>query len=217
MKSLWLNKKNENNKLILFMNGWAMNETAVSNLQFKDYDVLMVNDYSSIEPDFFSNLLSDEALKKYSQKYLVCWSMGVYAANLYCDFLSKFDKKIAINGTTKIIDDEFGIPKRIYKVTVKFLNEDSCDKFIKNMFDNGKINPNIKITKSLDELKNELISIQNFKIEKELAFDKAIISLEDRIIPSKNQIAFWENKTEIQTINSTHCPFECFKFWDELL
>ena len=136
MKSLWLNEKNENNKLILFMNGWAMNETAVSNLQFKDYDVLMVNDYSSIEPDFFSNLLNDAALKKYSQKYLVCWSMGVYAANLYCDFLSEFDKKIAINGTTKIIDDEFGIPKRIYKVTVKFLNEDSCDKFIKNMFDN---------------------------------------------------------------------------------
>ena len=96
MKSLWLNKKNENNKLILFLNGWAMNETAVSNLQFKDYDVLMVNDYSSIEPDFFSNLLNNEALKKYSQKYLVCWSMGVYAANLYCDFLSKFDKKILI-------------------------------------------------------------------------------------------------------------------------
>ena len=55
------------------------------------------------------------------------------------------------------------------------------------------------------------------KIEKELTFDKAIISLEDRIIPSKNQIAFWENKTKIQTINSTHCPFECFKSWDELL
>ena len=41
----WLNKNN-NNKLILFFNGWAMNETAVSNLAFDDFDVQKIATYN---------------------------------------------------------------------------------------------------------------------------------------------------------------------------
>jgi len=131
--------------------------------------------------------------------------------------LISFDKKIAINGTTKIISNDFGIPEKIYKITVKLLNEDSCDKFIKNMFDNGKLNPNITITRSLNELKEELISIQNTALKEELSFDFAIISNKDKIVPSQNQINFWKNKTKIIEINSTHCPFEIYSTWSELL
>ena len=133
------------------------------------------------------------------------------------DLFDNFDKKIAINGTTKIIDDNFGIPNKIYKITVKFLNEESRDKFIKNMFDNGKINPNITITRSLSELKEELISIQNIELSQELNYDLAIISKDDKIIPTKNQLNFWQNKTKIKEINSTHCPFEIYNSWQDLL
>ena len=143
--------------------------------------------------------------------------MGVYTANLFKKYLDNFDKKIAINGTTRMIDDDFGIPKRIYQITIKLFSEDSCNKFIKNMFNEGLVNPNIKITKTLEELKEELISIQKIELNEELNFDCAIVSDNDKIIPTKNQINFWENKTKIININSTHCPFEKYISWMELL
>ncbi|MBQ4647355.1 MAG: DUF452 family protein [Candidatus Gastranaerophilales bacterium] len=211
MQYFWLNKNN-NKKLILFFNGWAMNETPVKHLKFSDFDVLVLYDYRDLNFD-----LSQFDFSKYEKKYLICWSMGVYASCLFNEILKDFDKKIAINGTTKIIDDNFGIPEKIYKITVKLLNEDSCDKFIKNMFDNGKLNPNITINRTLEELKEELISIQKIKLNKEIAFDCAIISSFDRIVPTKNQINFWQNKTTIKQIDSTHCPFDKFEKWSDLL
>lgn len=212
MQYFWLNKKDENKKLILFFNGWAMNETPVKHLNCADFDVLVLYDYRDLNFDF-----SAFDFSKYEQKYLICWSMGVYAASLFENILPVFDKKIAINGTTKIIDNDFGIPVKIYKITVKLLNEDSCDKFIKNMFDNGKLNPNVTITRTLDELKQELISIQNINLEKEMSFDCAIISKNDKIVPYKNQLAFWDKKAKIKEIDSTHCPFEAFLNWTDLI
>lgn len=210
MQYKWLNKKN-NKKLILFFNGWAMNESAVSNLKKDDFDILMLFDYRDINFD-----LSVFDFKNYDEKYLICWSMGVFASNLFKKELDNF-KKIAINGTNKIIDDNFGIPKKIYKVTTKFLNESSCDKFIKNMFNDGKLNPSIKITRTVEELKDELISIQKIELKEELKFDKVIISKDDRIIPTKNQISFWENKAPYILVDSTHCPFEIYESWQELI
>ena len=212
MQHQWLNKESKNKNLIVFFNGWAMNDSPIKHLNCQNYDVLMVSDYRDLNFDFRQFDFS-----KYEKKYLICWSMGVYAANLFKNIFDNFDKKIAINGTTKIIDDNFGIPNKIYKITVKFLNEESRDKFIKNMFDNGKINPNITITRSLSELKEELISIQNIELSQELNYDLAIISKDDKIIPTKNQLNFWQNKTKIKEINSTHCPFEIYNSWQDLL
>lgn len=211
MQYFWLNKNN-NNKLILFFNGWAMNETPVKHMDFENYDILVLFDYRNLDFD-----LSQFDFSSYEEKYLICWSMGVYASCLFKEKLEDFNKKIAINGTTKIIDNNFGIPEKIYKITVKLLNEDSCDKFIKNMFDNGKLNPNIKITRTLEELKEELISIQKIELKEELKFDLAIVSSEDKIVPTKNQINFWQAKTKIKNINSTHCPFEKYNKWSDLL
>ena len=211
MQFKWLKKEN-NKKLIVFFNGWGMNETPVQHLNSEDFDILMLYDYRNVDFD-----LKQFDFDKYDEKYLICWSMGVYSANLFKDELKNFDKKIAINGTNKVIDDDFGIPKKIYKVTVKFLNADSLDKFIKNMFDGGKLNPNITITRTLEELKDELISIQNIELDDELKFDKAIISSNDRIIPTKNQLNFWQNKAEYKLINSTHCPFDTLNSWRDII
>ncbi len=210
MDYFWLNKKN-NDKLILIFNGWGMNETPFKHLLCENYDVLIFSDYKNFNLD-----LKTFNFDKYSKKYLLAWSMGVYTSGLFYETLNKFDRKIAINGTGKIVDDNFGIPNRIYDVTVKFLNETSLDKFIKNMF-NNKLNPEITITREIEDLREELIKIKNLKIEKLLDFDKVIISTLDRIIPSKNQINFWKNKTEIIKITSTHCPFNQFKTFEEIL
>ncbi len=189
-----------------------MNETPVKHLKTDDFDVLVLYDFRKIDFDF-----SKVDFSKYEKKYLICWSMGVCVCNVFYDILENFDKKIAVNGTSKIVDNNFGIPEKIYKITAKFLNEESLDKFIKNMFQNGKLNPSVTITREVGELKEELISVQKIKFEKELKFDKAIISTDDKIIPTKNQITFWQNRAKIEKIPATHCPFEIYTSWQELL
>ena len=211
MQYFWLNKKNNKN-LIVFFNGWAMNETPVKHLKTDGFDILFLFDYRNLDFDF---LQFD--FDKYEKKYLICWSMGVFAVNNFADIFNSFDYKVAINGTTKIVDNDFGIPEKIYKITAKFLNEDSLDKFIKNMFKGGKLNPEITITRSIEELREELFEIQKKSLNGEIKFDKAIISTDDRIIPTKNQINFWQGKADIIKINSTHCPFGIYSSWQDLL
>lgn len=211
MQHFWLNKK-ENKKLIVFFNGWGMNETAVQHLNCDDFDVLMISDYRDLNFDF-----NQFNFSTYNEKYLICWSMGVYAASLFKQNFVDFNKKIAINGTTKMIDDKNGIPERIYEVTVRLLDDNSCEKFITNMFEGGKLNQNVKITKTLPELKEELIAIQKIKLKEEMTFDCAIISKKDRVVPTKNLVHYWENRAPIKEINSTHCPFEIYSNWSELL
>ena len=57
----------------------------------------------------------------------------------------------------------------------------------------------------------------SFELSQELNYDLAIISKDDKIIPTKNQLNFWQNKTKIKEINSTHCPFEIYNSWQDLL
>lgn len=211
MQYFWLNKK-DNKKLVLIFNGWGMNETPFKHLNCNDYDVLIVFDYRNIDFDF-----SIFNFEKYKEKYLICWSMGVYISGLFKNILNKFNKKTAINGTTSIVSNDFGIPEKIYNATIKFLNEDTKDKFIKNMFNGGKLNPKITITRNLDELKDELIKIKELKIADSVCFDRVIISDNDKIIPSKNQINFWNKKAPYEIISSTHCPFDLYKNIEELL
>ncbi len=201
MQYKWLNKK-KNKNLIVFFNGWGMSEKAVSHLIFDDYDVLTFFDYRSFE-------INDFDFSEYENKILIAWSMGVYVCNYFYEKFKDFDKYIAINGTQKPIDDKYGIPKTIYNLTVDNFNDLSCAKFLK------KISPTIEPSgRTTQELKEELITIRDLKVEKFLTFDKAIISLKDKIIPSKNQINFWGNAQEL---DAGHYIFDLYTSWKELL
>ena len=72
MKYKWLNKEVNNSKLILFFNGWGMDENVVKHLDVEDYDVLMFYDYNTLDTDFDFN-----SLNFYHEKNLIAWSMGV--------------------------------------------------------------------------------------------------------------------------------------------
>ena len=203
MKYKWLNKRN-NQKLIIFFNGWGMDEAVVAHLDFCDFDVLMFYDYCSLDTDFDFDKLSD-----YSQKYLIAWSMGVMIGTL---FDIKYDRKTAINGTLKPIDDKFGIPVRIYNFTLKGFSEAGAEKFIKNMF---KENCNLpKINRNFEEQKSELEALTHYQANIDFKYDKVIIASEDKIIPTKNQVAFWNLEPNL---DSGHAPFNHYKKWSELL
>lgn len=203
MKYKWLNQKN-NQKLIIFFNGWGMDECVVSHLEPDDYDVIMFYDYNTIETDF-----DFKSIDIYSEKYLAAWSMGVMIATLFdIDYVSK----TAINGTLKPIDDEFGIPKRIYDLTVRGFSPRGAERFIKNMYneDCKLMQPN----REFENQKSELEALMRYSSNLDFKYDRIIISTDDKIIPTKNQTAFWGTEPNI---DSGHAPFFNFKKWSELL
>jgi len=203
MKYKWLNNGNNQN-LIVFFNGWGMDESVVKHLNFENYDVLMFYDYNSLETNF-----DFASINLYSNKYLVAWSMGVMTAT---NFDINYIKKIAINGTLKPIDDKFGIPKRIYNLTLKGFSPKGAEKFIKNMFLEEYNLP--IINRNFENQKSELEALTHYKAKENFKYDKIILSTEDKIIPTKNQIAFWNIEPNI---SSGHAPFNKFKNWSELL
>ena len=208
MKSSWLNFEDKNKELIVFFNGWGFDEYVVKSLDAKGFDVIVIYDYQDLDFDF-----SHINFKKYEKKHLICWSMGVMVSNLFGSIFDDFNSKIAINGTPEMIDDEFGIPKRIFALTLKRFNEESAKKFAQNMFGETLITPK----RSVEELKQELESLNTVKIDVPMCFDKAYISTEDKIVPAKNQLNYWLNKTSTQLLNCQHYPFNQFKRWSELL
>ena len=203
MKYKWLNI-NQNNKVIVFFNGWGMDENVVYHLDFSDYDVLMFYDYNNLDTNFDFN-----SLDKYKNKSLIAWSMGVMVATL---FNQKYTSATAINGTLKPIDNEFGIPQRIYDLTIKGFNEKGAQRFIKSMFNENMELP--QISRDIENQKSELSALKNYTANSNFKYNRIILSDNDKIIPTKNQIAFWRIEPNI---SSGHCPFMLFKKWEELL
>lgn len=203
MKYKWLNENNSR-ELILFFNGWGMDESVVKHLDFGSYDVVMFYDYNDLETDF-----DFKSLNKYSAKHLVAWSMGVMTATLF-----DLDVKsaTAVNGTLKPIDNEFGIPTRIYDLTVRGFSPKGAEKFIKNMFSEECSLP--QVNRDFENLKSELSALMNYKSDLEFKYTRIIISDCDKIIPTKNQVNFWGVEPNI---NGGHAPFNNFKSWSELL
>lgn len=208
MQYKWLNKQNNKN-LIVFFNGWGMDEKIVSHLQFDNYDVLTFHDYRTFEKIDFD-------FSSYDKKVLIAWSMGVYVCNYFYEQFKNFDKFIAVNGTQKPIDDNYGIPKMIYNLTVDNFNELSCSKFMKKI--STTVNLKDYCSRNLDELKQELISIRDLKAETLFNFNKAILSEKDRIFPYKNMLHFWHEKNiEVVELESGHYIFDMYKSWSDLL
>ena len=67
-------------------------------------------------------------------------------------------------------------------------------------------------------MKEELITIKNLKPSNFLNFNKAVISLKDKIFPYKNMINFWNEKNiEINEIDAPHYVFDLYKNWSDFL
>ena len=174
----------------------------------------------------------------YKHKYLITWSMGVFVAYLLRNSLPEFDKKIAINGTIFPVDDNFGIPQKPFLLTLKHARIGLEGKFYKNIFNKNeeyerytkspvsrsienRINELNELYKLIKENSNKNLDILN-QVQNDNLFekyyDKAIVSLSDKIIPPKNQINFWQTfETPFETIESGHFPYYNFKSWKELL
>lgn len=204
MKYTWLNKT-DTDKIIIFFNGWGMDSKVVSHLDCQDYNVITFYDYNDLEG------FDKKEFERYSQKHLISWSMGVMTATLF-DF-GKLNSAVAICGTPKAIDDKYGIPERIYNLTIRGFSEDSSKKFMERMFLNPPERdffPDRTFENKLSELKKLL----TYKANPDFCYTKAIVADSDKIFPTKNQTNYWKNPT---VIHCGHCPFMLYSNWTELL
>lgn len=209
MKSEWINKRN-NTDLIVFFSGWGSSENINTKLNYGNFDILVFYDYRTFEQIDFD-------FSQYQKKYLIAWSMGVFVCNYYYEIFKNFDKLTAINGTQMPINDNYGIPSSVYDLTVNNFNEFSCAKFVKKM--STDLKPDEYATRTIKDLKDELISIRVLKVRNLLKFNKAIVSLKDRIIPSKNQLNWWQQQnTEIEQLeDKPHYIFDLYQNWSDLI
>lgn len=220
MKSCWLNNQNNEN-LIIFFAGWSFDEKPFKFLQCNNYDVLFVYDYNNFEiPEELKNI------NQYKHKFLITWSMGVFVANLLKDIFTDFEYKMAINGTISPVDNEFGIPVKMFELTLKHAKIGLEGKFYKNVFQTEEEFQKYEKTPVERTIENRVSELENLyseiKEQKEITakefYDFAIVSEFDKIIPPKNQIASHnKNTVKVLKIPYGHFPFYHYSSWDEIL
>lgn len=219
MNTYWLNNQNNKN-LIVFFAGWSFDENPFKFLDCSGYDVLMIYDYNEIKPlDIF------QKFNQYENKILITWSMGVFAAYLLRDFFKNFDYKIAVNGTVTPVDNEFGIPIKMFELTLKHAAVGLSGKFYKNIFKtNEEFEKYMKnpvqrtIENRVSELENLYELIKSTKINYTNFYDTAFVSEFDKIIPPQNQKASHnKNNVIVKDLPIGHFPFYQFNSWDEII
>jgi len=192
--------------IIVFFNGWGMNEEVLKDLKNKsDYEILNIS---------FPYELDRNKLKKYNNIIFIGWSFGVY---YMCKFLNDnldiyYQEVIAINGTPEIIG-KYGIMEKVYNLTLKGMDEENLEKFYINM--DCKLRPK---DKKIKDLIYELEYLKENYIPQENKVSKAIIGLNDKIIKSKNQIKYYKSKSvEIKQIDGGHYIFPQLKSWEDII
>lgn len=222
MKHKWI-AKNNNKSLILFFNGWGMDGGICRILNSKNSDdFLMFYDYK----DLTLPVALDELCELYEKTTLIAWSFGVWVAEKVLSQKDiKFSHKIALNGTGKPIDSEYGIPPEIYQATLDTYSQKTKIKFRRRMCADRntfkQFTPFVS-QRNAEDQKEELKLLQqyivaDYAINRGNFYDDAIIGNKDKIIPSKNQINYWKkNKTKYSLLNAPHIPFFCWNNWNDL-
>ncbi len=205
--------KSQNNKnLIVFFCGWGMDETPMLPLT-SDSDVLYIYDYNDLNFEF--------DFSKYEDIKLIAFSCGVYMASLAKDSFPHFSTKIAINGTLKPFDEDFGITKEM-AATFEGISLENCLEFREKLLVENKQelqlfnqnSPKRTLESSLSEFE-ALKKYSKIKINEHIKYDKILISQNDRIIPTEAQKAFWQDN--FKTIPGAHFPFYNFKSLEDII
>lgn len=184
--------------LLVFFNGWGMDEAVFGELPVGDMDVLEVSDYRRITPLTLPG--------GYQTYHLAAWSLGVVAAAVaLAESPQKFASATAVNGTLNPVDDDFGIPVAIFNGTLEHWESEAArSKFfrragIKNL-----------PRRTAESQKEELIALKNYA-SRDLVnpFASAVVGLRDRIIPPAAQLRFWKSLSiPVSSYDGPHGFFE---------
>lgn len=194
-------------KLMLFFNGWGMDENIVSHLEIPiNYTLKVIN-----FPYNFDNTI----LSQYDDIIFIGWSFGSYYLTKYViENNIKSNKIISLNGTPETIGKN-GISEGVFKLTLDTLTLDTLQKFYENM---GIDNTFSQAKKNFKDIKNELQYFKDNYVPLKNIFTHAFIGKKDKIIPASRQKKYFEtNKVIITELLCGHYPFSVIKSWNALI
>lgn len=197
----------------LLFAGWAADERLFADLPDTGRDLIIVFDYS--HPD-----LDLSAWPHYAGMRLLAWSMGVWAAE-HTPALTALPltERIALAGTPWPIDDERGIPSRVFNLTLSQLSGKALARFRHRMCstDSHSYLMHHLPARSLDSMLTELEVLGSRAAEPpavRLPWDTAVIPLHDRIFPAANQLQAWQSlQVKTHAVSGSHYEPQYFSQW----
>jgi hypothetical protein len=203
MKVFW-HKKEGNKRLLFLFNGWGFDPKIFQDTVLPCHDVVSVYDYSDTDPMQF------DFTKSYVEVKIMAWSYGVFVADFFSDFIFNLRKAVAVNGSTTPVDDEKGIPVKIFLATMNSFNVVNREKFYIRLVGGlsayklfaGKL-PDRSLDNQLDELKF-LYHLSAKNRSGGLKWNIAVISTHDRIFPLANMKRAWGDRAMI--VDKEHYP-----------
>lgn len=223
MQSQWLNKKEGNQTLLLFFNGWGQDARAVEHLASDGTDVLMLYAYHRGE-----TMLDPTVLRSYRAVDLVAWSMGVWYAHRQADRTEwNIRRAVAVCGTPFAIDDLRGIPRTVFDATLSALTPRTLEKFAMRMTGGVSAYRQSPLSapgaRSFDDVRDELQWWRDSYADRgdspdALRWQKALIGTVDGIFPPENQQRAWQQAAvPVVFRDSPHYPFAGFDAWEQVL
>lgn len=210
---------NKRRSVIVFCNGWGMDSNPFSSMESEFHDVIVL--YNFVNFSKKGELL--QLLDNYSELILIGWSMGVWAGQiLFGDTEKSFSRTLAINGTLCPVDDMYGISRELFTATMEGWSEITRKKFYRRMCgtkDITKLFSEKQPTRGLTDQQNELqyyLRSATCIDCNESIYNEVVVSDKDRIVPSDNQLEYWQ-KGNISRIRGSHFIFYNWQTWDELL
>lgn len=221
MMKQWINQSG-NPGLLIFFNGWGMDAKPFARLDATGLDVLMIYDYSNLDMPVDLEALAGQ----YSSCRLTAWSLGVWAAASTLSGSRKlFADTLAVNGTLRPVDAEYGIAPEIFQGTIDSWNTVARKKFYRRMCVVPEVTAAFSASepeRDVDGQQRELIAIQQAALNQQFPapdfFDRAVIGNEDRIFPASAQEKFWASANIPYKITAApHYPFAGLRHWKELI
>lgn len=201
MRYSFIYRTENSRKLIILFAGWAMDESVFSGLEKPGFDIVVMFDYYDESNDiaaFYSQLSNS-----YDETTTIAWSFGVAVANNL--LTGKESAAIAVNGTPSAVDDKLGIPRHVFAITLRMLNQSNLQKFYDSVFVDRipKALPN----RDIENLRKELELMGKYSGKTVSPYwTKCFVSSSDRIIPPKNQLEAWSNNDVTILEKQPHFP-----------
>ena len=213
MKVSRLHHTGNGKKLLLFFNGWSMDDTLFEQWETPGFDVMTVCDYTTLEP------LPE--LADYEELHLAAWSLGVrVAAELLENLPYRFETATAFNGTLRPIDAEYGIDPAVFSGTAANWNDERARaRFYRRLAGSAEFHLPRRTPESQQ---SELVSLQKHIESSPVPlnpFRRAWIGGRDRIIPAAAQRKFWATESVAVTgePDAPHFPFETIHSFVEII
>lgn len=202
MEFHWL-RRGQNDRLVLFVLGWAADYRVVEHIGLPGCDVLAVYDYGGGLDDGLA-----EKIAGYGDVRLLAWSFGVWVAERLLAGV-ELTRAVALNGTPVPVDALYGIEPRRMAVTLRGLKAGGMEAFDRRAYGEhfDRLRPVLSPRpqeRNIAELEY-LVEASAAGHAASLRWDKAIVGSEDLIFPSENMVRYWGSRAEVLPL--PHYPF----------